>query len=220
MPVPWQCSFPSRSICHGWGNTSPSPHRTSYNKSHTEPPFGRLFCYENMAFALTTGQGPSVMLSMEGSISSTSHMSYSMEAKTWHTTNLQRVCPSLWWQRANKLTRLTTTTTAEHEHDKHEPKGAWFGLRVGLLIGGMAGTLIGGMVGSVAMLLLAPHSGKKTRAKLLRQGKELREQAAESAEDAMDEAGVKAHQITHDVRRQAKKMERRGHAMLDGQNGH
>ena len=88
-----------------------------------------------------------------------------------------------------QVDKVDDNHTDRHEHDRHdkdEPKGAWFGLRIGVLIGGLAGTLIGGLVGSVAMLLLAPHSGKKTRAKLLRQGKELREQTAETAEDAMD----------------------------------
>ncbi len=99
----------------------------------------------------------------------------------------------------------------EQSHDASEPRGFWIGLLAGLLIGGLAGAL--------ALLLLAPQSGKKTRAKLQRQGHELREQTAETVEGAMTQARVKARQITHDVRKQAKKLEQRGQAMLDEQKG-
>ena len=97
------------------------------------------------------------------------------------------------------------------KNDTSEPGGFGPGLLAGLLIGGLAG--------AVAMLLLAPQSGKKTRTKLLRQGRDLREQTAEAAEDAMAQAGDKAHQMSHDLGKQAKKLERRGQALLDGQNG-
>jgi len=45
----------------------------------------------------------------------------------------------------------------EQDNDASEPGGFWVGLLAGLLIGGLAGAL--------ALLLLAPQSGKKTRAK-------------------------------------------------------
>ena len=48
-------------------------------------------------------------------------------------------------------------------------------------------------------MLMAPQSGKRTRAKLYRQGAEWREQAADTMGDAMASAGDKARQITHDV---------------------
>ena len=83
----------------------------------------------------------------------------------------------------------------EHENDAHEPGGSLAGLLAGLLIG----LLIGGLTGAVAMLLLAPQSGKRTRAKLYRQGAEWREQAADTMGDAVASARDKARQITHDV---------------------
>ncbi len=70
------------------------------------------------------------------------------------------------------------------------------------------------------MLLLAPRSGKKTRAKLQRQGSDLREQTAETMEDAMEQARDKTEQITHDVRKQAGKLEQRGQTMFDEQKDH
>jgi gas vesicle protein len=83
----------------------------------------------------------------------------------------------------------------EHENNAHEPGGSLAGLLAGLLIG----LLIGGLTGAVAMLLVAPQSGKRTRAKLYRQGAEWREQAADTMEDAVESARDKARQITHDV---------------------
>mgnify|MGYP003380975869 CR=1 FL=1 len=68
----------------------------------------------------------------------------------------------------------------EDENNVREPWNFWIGLLVGLLTGGLAG--------AVAALLLAPQSGKRTRTKLLRQGDELRQQAAETVEDAMAQA--------------------------------
>ena len=98
-----------------------------------------------------------------------------------------------------------------HDTDASESGGFWAGLLAGLLIGGLAG--------AVAMLLLAPQSGKKTRAKLQKQSHELREQTAETVEDAVAQARGTARQITHDVRKQAEELEHRGQALLDGQKG-
>ena len=100
-----------------------------------------------------------------------------------------------------------------HEHDTgaSESVGFWAGLLAGLLIGGLAG--------AVAMLLLAPQSGKKTRAKFQRQSHKLRKKTAKTVDDAVAQARGKARQITHDVRKQAKELEHRGQAMLDGQKG-
>ncbi len=97
----------------------------------------------------------------------------------------------------------------EQENDANGP-GA-FG------IGMLAGSLIGGLAGATAMLLLAPQSGKRTRAKLQRQSHELREQAADTVGDAVDQARDAARQITHDVRKQAVELEHRGQAMLAGE---
>ncbi len=89
--------------------------------------------------------------------------------------------------------------------------------RVGVWIGMLIGVLTGGLAGAVTMLLLAPQSGKRTRAKLRRQSDELREQMVDSMEDAMGQAGDRAHQITHDVRKQAERLEHRGQVMFDDQ---
>ncbi len=65
----------------------------------------------------------------------------------------------------------------------------------------IVGLLFGGMAGAAAMLLLAPRSGKKTRAELQKQGAKLRDQAVEGMEDVVAEAGDKAHQFTDSVQK-------------------
>jgi len=83
--------------------------------------------------------------------------------------------------------------------------------------GFLAGLLIGGMAGAGAMLLLAPQSGKRTRAKIQRQGRELRDQATDTIEDAVVQARIKARHISADVRGQAEDLQQRGEDMFDEQ---
>jgi len=87
----------------------------------------------------------------------------------------------------------------EHENDAYEPGDSWAGPLAGLLVG----LLIGGLAGAVAMLFLAPQSGKESRAKIQQLSYELREQTAEAVDDAVAQVRAKAGQITHDVREQA-----------------
>ena len=86
-----------------------------------------------------------------------------------------------------------------HNHDlenhARESGASWVGLLAGMLIS----LLIGGLTGALVMLLVAPQSGKRTRAKLHRQSAEWREQAADTMDDAVASARDKARQITHDV---------------------
>ena len=83
--------------------------------------------------------------------------------------------------------------------------------------------LIGGLAGAGTMLLLAPQSGKKTRAQIQQKSIELRDQATETMEDAVVQTGVKARQIktgVHKARRQAEALQQRGQVMLDEQREH
>jgi len=93
----------------------------------------------------------------------------------------------------------------EHENDANQ------------LGGFLAGLLIGGLAGAVAMLLLAPQSGKKTRAKIEQKSIELRDQAVKNVEDAMAQTRTKARQITADVREQADALQQHGQDVLDEQ---
>ena len=96
----------------------------------------------------------------------------------------------------------------EHENDANQ------------LGGFLAGLLIGGLAGAVAMLLLAPQSGKKTRAKIQQKSIELREQTVKNVEDALAQTRTKARQVTADVREQAGELEQRGQDVVDEQRDH
>jgi len=86
--------------------------------------------------------------------------------------------------------------------------------------GFLLGLLMGGLAGAVAMLLLAPQSGKETRGQIRQQGIELRDQTVRSVESAMTQARGKARQITDDVREQAGELQQRGQDLLAEQRGH
>jgi gas vesicle protein len=79
------------------------------------------------------------------------------------------------------------------------------------------GLLVGGLAGAGAMLLLAPQSGKKTRAQIQQKSIELRDQTVKAVEGAVAQVRGKASQITDDVRKQAGELLQRGQDMLDEQ---
>jgi gas vesicle protein len=106
------------------------------------------------------------------------------------------------------------TNRKEDELDNHNHEHENGVNQVG---GFFAGLLIGGLAGAVAMLLLAPQSGKKTRAKIEQKSIELRDQAVKNVEDAMAQTRTKAHQITADVREKADELEQRGQDVIDEQ---
>jgi gas vesicle protein len=97
---------------------------------------------------------------------------------------------------------------SEHENHAIHPGGF------------LAGLLIGSLAGAGTMLLLAPQSGKKTRAQIQQKSIELRDQTVETVEDAVTQARTKAHQITTGVREKAEELQQRGQAMLDEQREH
>jgi len=96
----------------------------------------------------------------------------------------------------------------EHENDANQ------------LGGFLAGLLIGGLAGAVAMLLLAPQAGKKTRTQIQQKSIELRDQTTEAVEDALAQTRGKARQITADVREKADELEQRGQEVVDEQKEH
>jgi hypothetical protein len=59
------------------------------------------------------------------------------------------------------------------------------------------------------MLLLAPQSGKRTRAKIQRKSAELREQTPDTVEDSLAQARAKAGKIKDDVREKPDELEQR-----------
>ncbi len=70
------------------------------------------------------------------------------------------------------------------------------GYYVSVVGGFLAGLLMGSLVGAGATLLLAPQSGKKTRAKLQQASVELRDQTVAGVEDVMAQARATGRQIS------------------------
>jgi gas vesicle protein len=83
--------------------------------------------------------------------------------------------------------------------------------------GFLTGLLVGGLTGAGAMLLLAPQSGKETRAQIQQKSIELRDQTVKTVEGAVVQARGKARQITDDVQEQTEALKQRGQAVIDEQ---
>ncbi len=77
----------------------------------------------------------------------------------------------------------------------------------------LVGVLLGGVVGATTMLLLAPQSGKDTRAKIQQKSIELRDQAADVAETAVSQLRSGAKRVTVVGRRQIREMKKQGKDM-------
>ena len=74
--------------------------------------------------------------------------------------------------------------------------------------------VIGGLVGAGAMLLLAPQSGRKTRANIQQKTLELRERTAETMRDAISQVKSRGYQIKADVQEKAEELQQRGEDVL------
>ena len=83
--------------------------------------------------------------------------------------------------------------------------------------GFLAGILLGALAGAGAMLLMAPQSGKRTRAQIRHKGLVLRDQASVSIDQALTDVRVQGQHITARAHQQADKLQQRGQDMLDQQ---
>lgn len=88
----------------------------------------------------------------------------------------------------------------------------------------LIGFIIGGLTGAVSALLLAPQSGEETRTVLRERAIELRDRAAETAEDAYAQAEqaaadarVRAEELSRIARDRAQELQRRGQVVLEEQ---
>jgi gas vesicle protein len=88
--------------------------------------------------------------------------------------------------------------TEEHANDTSSTKSILIGL------------LVGGLAGAGAMLILAPQSGKRTRAQIRQKSIELRDRTTDALNSAQSQARVDAHEITADVRDKAGQLKQLG----------
>jgi gas vesicle protein len=91
-------------------------------------------------------------------------------------------------------------------------KNGKFGFR-GFLIG----TLVGGLVGAGTILLVAPQSGKNTRAMIQQRSIELNKRMTNAVDDALTQTRHKAHQIKVDAQHQTQALQQRGQAVIEDQ---
>jgi gas vesicle protein len=94
-----------------------------------------------------------------------------------------------------------------HEHDYD----------VNNLSGILAGLLLGGLAGAVAMLLLAPQSGKRTRRQIKRKGQKVRKQTAVTLHDGVNQIKDKTHQVTTRIQDQAEELQQHGQDVVADQ---
>jgi hypothetical protein len=79
----------------------------------------------------------------------------------------------------------------------------------------LSGLFLGGLAGAGAMLLFAPRSGKRTRARIQHQVEDLRDQVTEGMEDAEEEVLAQARRVAANVRETMKEMQHGGHAIFE-----
>jgi gas vesicle protein len=99
------------------------------------------------------------------------------------------------------------TAKTRHQGDyKMNSKNQEYSSLANSVLGVLAGILIGGLAGAVAMLLLAPQSGKDTRKQIREKSIELRDRTSEMMEDTMAQVRTNTNKLTMGVKDYSKEM--------------
>jgi len=78
----------------------------------------------------------------------------------------------------------------------------------------LIGVLIGGLAGAVAMLLLAPQSGKRTRAQINQKSIQLRDRTTKNVKKAVAQVRSETNRITAEVQEKAGELKQLGQDKL------
>jgi gas vesicle protein len=89
------------------------------------------------------------------------------------------------------------------------------GFLAGMML--LSGLLLGSLISAVAMLLLAPQSGKKTRRQIRRKARALRAQAGDALDERVAQVRATANQVTAVIQEQAEALQQRGQDVVDQQ---
>jgi gas vesicle protein len=99
----------------------------------------------------------------------------------------------------------------EEKYEANDSSGYIAGLSL------VTGLLLGGLAGAGAMLLMAPQSGKKTRAKIQRKGQQMRKQTTSAVDGAVAQVRSTAHQVSTSIHDQSEALQQRGQDVVDQQ---
>ena len=78
----------------------------------------------------------------------------------------------------------------------------------------LIGMLIGGLAGAVAMLLIAPQSGKRTRAQIEQKSIQLRDRTTKNVKKAVAQVRSETNRITAEVQEKAGELKQLGQDKL------
>jgi gas vesicle protein len=92
--------------------------------------------------------------------------------------------------------------------------------RINNVSGVATGLFIGSLIGAGTMLLVAPQSGKRTRAKIQQKSIELRDRTAEMVEEAMEQVQIESNKLAKNGRHKAKELMHQGQELVAGQLAH
>jgi gas vesicle protein len=101
--------------------------------------------------------------------------------------------------------------TNENQENRHQPNN---------LLSVLLGLVVGALAGAVAMLLLAPQSGKDTRTRIQKKGVELRDRTTEMVEDTIAQVRSGAKKFTTDGREKIEELKQQGQKLVTDQLDH
>jgi len=83
-----------------------------------------------------------------------------------------------------------------------------------------AGLLLGGLAGAITTLLMAPQSGRQTRAQIKQVSVDLRDHAFDTIDHAVESVNFRFHEITDGIHAKAEEIEQSGREFLVKQLDH